>query len=268
MRWRSIHVAVLLTLLIATAANAEIVQRGNVRVSFEGQLSPHTLPRAATAPVRVSVATKIASTDGATPPQLRRISIAINRHGRLDPSGLPVCPLRRVQPSTTADALAACRSSLVGEGQFAANVMFSAQAPFPSAGKVYAFNSVIGCAASERSRLLSNPRQHPGRGWPSSPRTEGTEMRRIPGASKPIAVEVELTAKSTRRLDEILRAWRRSIGREQFSKVRYHCGPRALPYVRRAVSRTPTDGLIEVEPLEGPGRPPGPRHRSFAGAAW
>jgi hypothetical protein len=131
-------------LLIVTAADAEIVQRGNVRVSFEGNLTPHTLPRSGAAPVRVSVATKIASTKaGATPPQLRRISIAINRNGHFEPKGLPGCPLRAIQPSTTADALAACRSSLVGEGSFAANVMFSAQAPFPSEGKVYAFNSTL-----------------------------------------------------------------------------------------------------------------------------
>ena len=144
MRARLALTAALLTAVaFATLAQAEIVQRGDVRVSFDGQLTPHTLPRTGAAPVRVAVGTKIASTDGATPPQLRRISIAINRYGHFEPRGLPVCPLRAIQPSTTADALAACRSSLVGEGSFAANVMFSAQAPFPSEGKVYAFNSTL-----------------------------------------------------------------------------------------------------------------------------
>ncbi len=182
MRWRPIHIAVLLTLLIATAANAEVTQQGNVRVTFEGKLTPHTLPRTGAAPVRVSVGAKIAATaSGQTPPQLRQIAIAINRYGHFEPKGLPVCPLRAIQPSTTADALAACRSSLVGEGHFAANVMFSAQAPFPSAGKIYAFNSVIGCSASERSRLSSNPRQRPGRGWPSRSRTQrGWQGERTP----------------------------------------------------------------------------------------
>ncbi len=140
---RLIFIATLLALGLATLAHAEVAQKGNVRVSFDGQLSPHTLPRSGTAPVRVAVATKIAATDGANPPQLRQVSIAINRNGHFEPKGLPVCPLRAIQPSTTADALAACRSSLVGEGSFAANVMFSAQAPFPSAGKVYAFNSTL-----------------------------------------------------------------------------------------------------------------------------
>jgi len=136
--------AVLLAVLAAAAlADADVVQKGPVRVSFDGALRPDTLPRAGTAPVSVAVVAKIAATDGSTPPQLRRISIAINRHGHFEPRGLPVCRLRQIQPSTTADALAACRDSLVGEGHFSAKVLFAQQAPFPSEGKVLAFNSSL-----------------------------------------------------------------------------------------------------------------------------
>jgi hypothetical protein len=123
------------------ASASEMTQRGNVRVSFDGRLSPHALPRKGAAPVRVSVAAKIASTNGKTPPQLRKISIAINRNGRFDPSGLPICRLDQIQPSSTADALDSCRDSLVGEGHFSAKVLLAGQAPFPSTGKVHAFNS-------------------------------------------------------------------------------------------------------------------------------
>jgi hypothetical protein len=133
----------ILCLALAALAQAEIVQKGPVRLSFEGKLTPHTLPRQGTAPVKVAVAAKIAATNGQTPPQLRRIAIAINRNGHFEPKGLPLCPLREIQPATTADALAACRGSLVGEGRFEAKVLFTQQAPFPSAGKVYAFNSTI-----------------------------------------------------------------------------------------------------------------------------
>jgi hypothetical protein len=127
----------------ALSADAEVTQRGDLRVSFDGKLTPHALPRSGAAPVRVSVAAKIAATDAKTPPQLRAITIAINRNGHFDPKGLPVCSLREIQPSTTAAALEACRSSLVGEGRFSAKVLFSQQAPFPSSGKVYAFNSTL-----------------------------------------------------------------------------------------------------------------------------
>jgi hypothetical protein len=68
---------------------------------------------------------------------------------------------------------------------------------------------------------------------------------------RPEAIEVELTAKSARRLDEILRAWRRSLGRGQFAGVRYLCSAPTLPYLQRAVARTRTEELIGVEPLQG-----------------
>ena len=123
------------------AGASEVTQRGHLRVTFDGALRPHALPRQGVAPVRVTVGAKIATTDAKTPPQLRKISIAINKNGRFDPTGLPICRLDQIQPSTTADALEACRSSLIGEGQFAAKVLLAGQAPFPSNGKVYAFNS-------------------------------------------------------------------------------------------------------------------------------
>jgi len=131
--------AVLLVLALTSLARAEVVQSGHVRVTFGGDLSPRALPRQGSAPVRVAVDAKIGATDSGTPPQLRKIAIAINRYGRFTPQGLPVCTLRAIQPSTTANALAACRGSLVGEGQFSAKVLLSQQAPFPAAGKVYAF---------------------------------------------------------------------------------------------------------------------------------
>jgi hypothetical protein len=66
---------------------------------------------------------------------------------------------------------------------------------------------------------------------------------------RPEAVEVELTAKSAHRLDEILRAWRRSVGRGQFAGVRYLCSAGTLPYVNRAARRVRTEDVIEVESL-------------------
>ncbi len=125
----------------SAATTSEITQRGHLRVSFDGKLAPHALPRQGSAPVKVTVGAKISTTDGKTPPQLRKISIAINRNGHFDPTGIPVCRLDQIQPSTNADALAACRSSLIGEGRFSAKVLLAGQAPFPSNGKVYAFNS-------------------------------------------------------------------------------------------------------------------------------
>lgn len=132
--------AAVLIAALAGLARAEVIQRGGLRINFEGELTPRALPRSALAPVRVAFGAKIAAVNGKLPPQLRQITIAINRHGHFNPAGLPLCTVAQIQPSTTADALRACRHSLVGEGSFSAKVLLPEQAPFPSQGKVFAFN--------------------------------------------------------------------------------------------------------------------------------
>jgi DNA-binding beta-propeller fold protein YncE len=125
-------------------SEAVVIQRGGIKVSFDGKLAPTKLPREGSAPVRVSVAAKIAATDEEkNPPSLQRISIAINRYGHFDSAGLPICTERDIQPATTQNALKACKSSLVGVGTFSASVGLSRQSPFPAAGKMYAFNGRV-----------------------------------------------------------------------------------------------------------------------------
>jgi hypothetical protein len=133
---------VVAALVLAPLANAEVIQRAGIRVSFDGQISPKRLPRAGTAPVSVAVATKIGSTDPGDPPQLTRIQIAINANGHIDPTGLPVCEVEDIQPSTTQKALQACPGSKVGEGSFAATVALTKRVAFPASGKLVAFNGI------------------------------------------------------------------------------------------------------------------------------
>lgn len=65
-----------------------------------------------------------------------------------------------------------------------------------------------------------------------------------------VAVEVELSPKAARRLTEILRAWRRAVSYKQFGCVRYLCGPRALPYLERALQGSMLTEAILVEGLQ------------------
>jgi hypothetical protein len=140
-RRAAVLVALLLaSLAVGAAAEAEVVQKRGVRTSLDARLSPRVLPRARAAPIAVSFAGHISSASSSGPPQLRSISLALNSHGKLRTAGLPRCRLGRIQPSTDRAALAACRSSLVGEGSFSADVKLPTQSPFPSVGKVLAFN--------------------------------------------------------------------------------------------------------------------------------
>jgi hypothetical protein len=108
-----------------------------------GGLAPTRLPRTGTAPISITIGGRISSTDPASPPRLRRVSFSFNRAGRVDTEGMPRCRLTDIDPSNTSQALEACRSSLVGEGRFSANVILPEQSPFPSAGKLLAFNGIL-----------------------------------------------------------------------------------------------------------------------------
>jgi len=130
------------TLLLACFAQAEIERKNHLQVSVQGSLSPRTLPRNGTSPVSVSLSSKISSTNGRQPPQLRQILIAINRHGRLDYAGLPACHESDIQPASSAAALSKCGDSLVGRGTFRAAVALPDQTPFPQSGELLAFNGV------------------------------------------------------------------------------------------------------------------------------
>jgi hypothetical protein len=134
--------AVAIVLALGALAQAEVVQRGNVRVSFDGRMSPRSLPRSGTASIAVSVGGTIETTDNTIPPQLLEITIGINRHGRIDTTGLPVCRMARIQPSTTGGAMRICGASFVGEGDFSSKILLPQQAPFPSDGRVLAFNGI------------------------------------------------------------------------------------------------------------------------------
>jgi hypothetical protein len=141
-----IGAAALLALVLfgfSAFAHAEVVQRGNLRVKFQGELTPRSLPRASAANVRASVAARI-STSGSVKAKLRRMSIAINRYGHLDRKGLPVCHPEEIQPATNGTALEACSASLVGNGSFEANVRFEGQAALPKKAKLFAFNGELG----------------------------------------------------------------------------------------------------------------------------
>jgi hypothetical protein len=141
MRRLAIAAALLVCLPVGVAAARQFVQQGTLRVAFEAQLLPHSLPRERAAPVTVHLSGAIRTTDGSTPPQLREISIAMNRAGVVSAKGLPSCRAPELQQTSSEAALAACRDALVGHGHFAANVDFAGTPVFPARGTVLVFNS-------------------------------------------------------------------------------------------------------------------------------
>ena len=131
-------------LLGVALAAAQPVQQGDLRIGFEASFAPHALPRDRLAPVRIGLEGSVETTDGSRPPRLHRISIALNRYGRITTHGLPRCSAGELESTSSTTALERCRDALVGRGRFGANVDFPNQPLLPVEGEVLAFNSRIG----------------------------------------------------------------------------------------------------------------------------
>lgn len=128
-------------LMGVTAAQAELTERGDLFVRFEGGISPSALPREQLAPISIRVSGTVRTLSGERPPALRRIKIALNRGGRVDSKGLPVCHMSQINGASGEQALAACGDALVGRGSFASDTAYPDQDSFPSNGRILAFNS-------------------------------------------------------------------------------------------------------------------------------
>ncbi len=133
----------IMALLGAGLADAELSQKGNLRLAFGGRIAPKRLPRTTAAPVSVKINGAIDAVDGGRPPQLRKVAIAFNRYGRVSTRGLPTCELGELEQTTTAIARKACGRALVGHGTYTARVALSGRDPFPVVGEMLAFNSRV-----------------------------------------------------------------------------------------------------------------------------
>jgi hypothetical protein len=150
---RALFGLVALVALLAAPASGEVVQKGNLIVSFGGSIAPPSLPRDSRAPIEVRVDGRVNTADGRLPPSLRRISLEINRNGVLYDRGLPSCRIERIRPASTGDAIAECGAAEVGGGRASGQILLPGQPPFPFSSRVVAFK---GTTASGGPAILAH----------------------------------------------------------------------------------------------------------------
>lgn len=138
-----IALVVAAVMLAGGAAQAEIFQSGNLRVTLSGGFSPRQLPRERPVPVTVRIDGRIGTLDGTRPPELRNLEIGLNRNGILTTRGLPVCDVSVLQSTSTDAAMRLCGPALVGRGSFNADVDLNNEG-LPVKGTILAFNSRVG----------------------------------------------------------------------------------------------------------------------------
>lgn len=135
-------IAVVAGALVASIAHAELTERGDLFVRFQGGIDPTALPRKQPAPITVSVAGSVKTLSGERPPALRKIEIELNRGGELSSRGLPVCHYGQLVAVVARRALEVCGDARVGDGEYVGKTAFPEQATFPSQGRILAFNGV------------------------------------------------------------------------------------------------------------------------------
>jgi hypothetical protein len=128
-------------LLVTQLAPATVLQQGNVRVTLLSQVQPRLLPRTEKAPIAVFLSGHVDTVKkGGVPPQLRRMTVNVNKHGGIDTDGLPVCDITELQPASTERAVENCGDAIVGSGQFWAHIVLPGQEPYPTHGRLLVFN--------------------------------------------------------------------------------------------------------------------------------
>lgn len=128
-----------LGVVVNGALGANVVQKGGLRVSFNGGISPRKLPRTGSSPVGVQMGGRIKSLDGSTP-ILKTIILDINREGVIQTQGLPRCALGKLKNASQAGARRSCSDALVGKGSVTSRVSLPEQPAFASIGSMLAFN--------------------------------------------------------------------------------------------------------------------------------
>ena len=134
-------VALALMVLAASATAWGVVkQGGDLRITVLGQVKPYKLPRNGTTPISVFLSGHVDSVNKQIPPQVAQMSVKLNKHGKLQPDGLPSCTLHKLQPTSTQRALTNCGDAVVGSGRFWASVVLPGQDPYATRGRLLIFN--------------------------------------------------------------------------------------------------------------------------------
>lgn len=127
------------TAAIASAAQTTI-RAGNLVLTFGGNVQPKKLPKRNFAPVALNVFGRIATTDGTHPSAFRETTVLIDRNGRIDARGAPVCRAGQLQSRTTAAARRVCGRAQVGGGVANVQISFPEQSPIPVRSPLSIFN--------------------------------------------------------------------------------------------------------------------------------
>jgi hypothetical protein len=144
MRRRRLAIALLacaaLAALLAAAAIGARVRVGTLVLQADGGFTPRSLPKHAYAPISFEGHADITTTDGSMPPVLQQVRLELDRDGKLDPAGLPVCPPSRIEAASPQQARSLCGGAIVADGHVAAEIALPGRPPVEVRSPLTLFN--------------------------------------------------------------------------------------------------------------------------------
>jgi hypothetical protein len=124
----------------ADAGQATKIRVGNLVVTAADGIAPTALPKTTPAPVSLSAAGGVETTEGTHPPAPERVVIEEDRHVAMQTRGIPTCAAPRLQSEDSAGALANCRPALVGEGTVDFEIAFAGDERIANRSQLLIFN--------------------------------------------------------------------------------------------------------------------------------
>jgi hypothetical protein len=134
-------VTALAALAAAGTAYAISIEFGNTVISATATIQPRELPKRGYAPISLTSITRIGTRDHSTPSTLESIEFLVDKHGRVDTKGVPVCTIAKLAGTTPAQARKRCAGAMVGTGLGKAVVTMPGRAPFRISSPLSFFNA-------------------------------------------------------------------------------------------------------------------------------
>ena len=125
---------------VIAAGNTITVRVGNLVLRADLSMSPKALPAKEMAPIKLRAGGSAETADGTHIPPAKTLDLQVDKHMRVESTGLPSCPAGRIEATSPAQAMKACGDALVGKGFVTAQVEFPESTAFDTKGPLLIFN--------------------------------------------------------------------------------------------------------------------------------
>jgi hypothetical protein len=127
----------------AMTASGEVAESGNLKITVNGDFTPHRLSKTKFEPIGISASGKIETKDGSHPPALKEFLLETDKNGAINVKGYPTCKKSKLQATDTAHAEKACRPAIIGTGTTDIGILFEESSEIQAHSKLLVINGGV-----------------------------------------------------------------------------------------------------------------------------